>query len=203
MLKIYPNNPNPKAIEQVRQCLIDGGVVVLPTDSVYAFACCVDNAKGIERIKRIKKLEGKNHQFSLIFESISQLSEYSKFISNSTFKLLKKNLPGAFTFILEANPRLFKQLKTKQKTFGARIPDNSIALEIVRSLGQALVVSSVRSYDEVLEYTTDPELIEECYGHQVDLIVDGGYGNNEVSTIVDCSTSEIEILREGIGILES
>jgi len=202
IIKAYSDNPNPKVIAQITDVIAGGGVVIYPTDTVYSFGCSICHPKAIERIAQIKSVDAKKYQFSFVFESISHITQYTKAVDNKTFKLLKKNLPGAFTFVLESNNELPKFLRKNSKTIGARIPDNNIPLEIVKLLGEPIISTSVYDKNEMIEYTTDPELIHEKYGHLVDLVVDGGYGNIDASTIVDCTKDPIEILRQGIGELE-
>jgi len=202
IVKAYSENPNPKTTAQIADVIADGGIVVYPTDTVYSFGCSIYHPKAIERIAQIKGVDAKKYQFTLIFDSISHITQYTKAVDNRIFKLLKRNLPGAFTFVLDSNNELPKFLRISSKTIGVRIPDNNISLEIVKLLGEPIISTSVYDEDEMIEYTTDPELIHEKYGNLVDLVVDGGYGNIDPSTIVDCTNEEIEILRQGIGDLE-
>jgi tRNA threonylcarbamoyl adenosine modification protein (Sua5/YciO/YrdC/YwlC family) len=164
--------------------------------------CDIKATRSIEKIARLKGLNPKNPDLSLIFHDMSQLSEYTVIRDNTIFKLLKRNLPGPFTFIVQANNQIPKMFKNKKKTVGIRIPNNSIILELVRELGRPLITTSIHDQDEVIEYITDPELIHEKFRDFADLVVDGGFGNNEASTIVDCTGEEIEIVRQGLGILE-
>jgi tRNA threonylcarbamoyl adenosine modification protein (Sua5/YciO/YrdC/YwlC family) len=200
--KIYPQNPNPKEIERVVEILQDGGVIIYPTDTVYGIGCDITKSKAIDRIVQIKRINPEKTRLSFIVYDLSHLSDFTKPIENHIYKLMKRNLPGPFTFILEANNNVPKILKSKKKTVGIRIPDNSIIREIVRVLGNPILTTSVHSGDEILDYTTDPELIHEEMGHLVDLVIDGGFGNNIPSTVVDCTGSEITIVREGLGVLE-
>jgi tRNA threonylcarbamoyl adenosine modification protein (Sua5/YciO/YrdC/YwlC family) len=202
IVKVYPENPNPKAIAQIVDVIADGGVVAYPTDTVYSFGCSIFNSKAIDRIAKIKKVNAKKYKFTLVFDTISHITQYTKAVDNQTFKLMKKNLPGAFTFVLDSNNELPKFLRNNSKTIGVRIPDNSIATGIVDMLGEPIISTSVYDEDEVVEYTTDPELINEKYDGLIDLVVDGGYGNLFASTIVDCTQPDVEILREGLGELE-
>jgi tRNA threonylcarbamoyl adenosine modification protein (Sua5/YciO/YrdC/YwlC family) len=179
-----------------------GGIIIYPTDTVYAMGCDIQATKSIEKIARLKGMNPKNPDLSLIFHDMSQLSEYTVIRDNAIFKLLKKNLPGAFTFIVQANNQIPKMFKNKKKTVGIRIPDNNIALELVRELGRPIITTSIHDPDEVIEYTTDPELIYEKYQDITDIVIDGGFGRNEASTIVDCTGEEIEIVRQGLGVLE-
>jgi len=202
LIRIYNENPNNKHIRQIADLLENGGIIIYPTDTVYAMGCDINATKSIEKIARFKGLNPRNPELSLIFHDMSQLSEYTIIRDNILFKLLKRNLPGPFTFIVQANNQIPKLFKNKKKTVGIRIPDNPIILEIVKELGRPVVTTSIHDPDEVIEYTTDPELIYEKYRDFVDLVVDGGYGKNEASTIVDCTADEFEIVRQGLGILE-
>lgn len=202
LIKIYPENPNSKQIRQVIDVLEAGGIIIYPTDTVYAMGCDINATKAIEKIARLKGMNPKNPDMSLIFNNMSQLSEYTIIRDNNIFKLLKRNLPGPFTFIVQANNQIPKLFKNKKKTVGIRIPENSILSEITRELGRPIITTSIHDADAVIEYTTDPELIYEKYSEFADLVIDGGYGNNEASTIVDCTGDEPEILRQGPGELE-
>jgi tRNA threonylcarbamoyl adenosine modification protein (Sua5/YciO/YrdC/YwlC family) len=202
LIRIYPENPSPRHIRQVVDQLEAGGIIIYPTDTVYAMGCDIKANKSIERIARLKGLNPDNPDLSLIFLNMSQLSEYTVIRDNSVFKLLKRNLPGPFTFIVKANNQIPKMFKNKKKTVGIRIPDNSIVLEIIRELGRPIITTSIHDQDEIIEYTTDPELIHEKYRDFADIVIDGGYGKNEASTIVDCTTDEPVIVRQGLGILE-
>jgi len=202
LIRIYPENPNTKHIRQIVDLLEVGGIIIYPTDTVYALGCDIRAHKSIEKIARFKGLNPENPDLSLIFHDMSQLSEYTIIRDNSTFKLLKHNLPGPFTFIVRANNQIPKLFKNKKKTVGIRIPDNSIILEIVRELARPVITTSIHDPDEILEYTTDPELIHEKFRDFADIVIDGGYGKNEASTIVDCTGDEPEIIRQGLGNLE-
>jgi tRNA threonylcarbamoyl adenosine modification protein (Sua5/YciO/YrdC/YwlC family) len=202
LIRIYPENPNQKHIRQVVDLLEVGGIIIYPTDTVYAIGCDIKANKSIEKIARLKGLNPDNPDLSLIFHDMSQLSEYTIIRDNSIFKLLKRNLPGPFTFIVKANNQIPKMFKNKKKTVGIRIPDNSIVLEIVRELGRPIITTSVHDQDEIIEYTTDPELIHEKYRDFADIVIDGGFGRNEASTIVDCTGEEGEVVRQGLGIVE-
>ncbi|MCE5346111.1 MAG: threonylcarbamoyl-AMP synthase [Bacteroidales bacterium] len=202
LIRIYNENPNPKHIRQVTDMLEAGGIIIYPTDTVYAMGCDILATKSIEKIARFKGMNPKNPELSLIFRDMSQLSEYTIIRDNSIFKLLKRNLPGPFTFIVHANNQIPKMFKNKKKTVGIRIPENNIVLELVRELGRPILTASVRDQDEVIEYTTDPELIHEKYRDFVDAVVDGGFGKNEASTVVDCTGEEVEIIRQGLGVLD-
>lgn len=200
-LKIYVENPNPKAIEKVVTVLKQGGLIIYPTDTIYGLGCDITNIKALERVARIKQVKLEKANFSFICHDLSNLSDYVKQISTSTFKILKRALPGAYTFILPGSKTLPNPFK-KKKTVGIRVPDNLIALEIVKQLGNPIISTSIRDEDEVLEYTTDPELILEKWNDLVDLVIDGGYGDNMPSTIIDLSQPDPLIVREGKGSLE-
>ncbi|MBR5168699.1 MAG: threonylcarbamoyl-AMP synthase [Salinivirgaceae bacterium] len=200
LIKIYPENPNPREIEKIAQIIDDGGLVIYPTDTIYGIGCDITKPKAVARLAQIQGLDMDKAFFSFIFNDLSQLSEYTKPMSNPAFKLLKRNVPGPFTFIFEANNNIPKLFKTRRKTIGIRLPDNNIVRAIVSELGRPLLSSSVHDdQDEVTEYITDPELIHERYGNVVDAVIDGGYGDNQPSTVVDCTTDEFEIIRQGKG----
>ncbi|TRX16193.1 L-threonylcarbamoyladenylate synthase [Flavobacterium franklandianum] len=200
-IKIYEDKPNEAAIARVVKVLQDGGLVIYPTDTVYGLGCDITNTKALERIAKIKGVKLEKANFSFICHDLSNLSDYVKQIDTATFKLLKKSLPGPYTFILPGNSNLPKEFK-KKTTVGIRIPDNSIALEIVRQLGNPIVSTSIYDEDEVIEYTTDPELIFEKWQNLVDMVIDGGYGDNIGSTIIDLSGDEPIVVREGKGSLD-
>lgn len=202
LIRLFNENPNARHIRQIVDLLEDGGIIIYPTDTVYAMGCDILATKAIEKIARFKGLNPKNPELSLIFHDMSQLSEYTIIRDNTIFKLLKRNLPGPFTFIVQANSQIPKLFKNKKKTVGIRIPDNNIVLELVRELGRPIITTSIHDPDEVIEYTTDPELIYEKYKEFADIVIDGGFGKNEASTIVDCTGEEIEVIRQGLGILE-
>jgi len=202
LLKIYPENPNRNHIRKVVDVLEEGGIIIYPTDTVYAMGCDIRATKSVERIARLKGLNPTNPDLSIIFLNMSHLAEYTIIRDNNVFKLLKRNLPGPFTFIVRANNQIPKIFKDKKKTVGIRIPDNNIVMELVRELGRPIITTSIHDQDDVIEYTTDPELIYEKYREFADIVIDGGYGKNEASTVVDCTTGEIEIVRQGLGILE-
>ncbi|MFI1743831.1 L-threonylcarbamoyladenylate synthase [Thalassobellus sediminis] len=200
-LRIYEENPNPKAIEKVVAVLKRGGLIIYPTDTVYGLGCDITNLKALERVARIKQVKLEKSNFSFICHDLSHLSDYVKQIDTSTFKILKRALPGPYTFILPGSKSLPNPFK-KKKTVGIRVPSNNIALAIVEKLGNPIISTSIRDDDEVLEYTTDPELILEKWDNLVDLVIDGGYGDNEASTVIDLSEDEPIIVREGKGSLE-
>lgn len=202
LLKIYPENPNPRAIEQVVDCLKRGGVIIYPTDTVYGLGCDITNQKAIERVCQIRGLKPEKANLSFICYDLSHLSNYTKPVDTTVFRILKSHLPGPFTFIFNASGQVPKLLNSKKKTVGIRVPDNNIAREIVNQLGNPIVSTSIHDDDEILEYSTDPELIYEKYQQLVDIVIDGGYGGNEPSTVVDCTSGEMEIVRQGKGILD-
>lgn len=203
LVKIYPENPNPREIKKIVQILDNGGLVIYPTDTIYGIGCDITKPKAVARLAQIQGLDMDKAYFSFIFSDVSQISEYTKPLSNPGFKLLKHNVPGPFTFIFEANANIPKQFKTRRKTIGIRIPDNQIIRDIVTEFGRPILSSSVHdTEDEITEYITDPELIHERYGHLVDAVIDGGYGDNQPSTVIDCTTDEFEIIREGKGIIK-
>ena len=202
LLKIYPENPNPKAIEQVVEVLRNGGLIIYPTDTIYGLGCDITNPKAIEKICQIRGVKLEKANFSFVCYDLQNISEYIKPINTATFRMLKKTLPGPFTFIFNASHKVPKMLSSKKKTVGIRIPDNDIARDIVKLLGNPIISTSIRDDDDILEYSTDPELIYEKYQDQVDIVIDGGYGENIASTVVDCTTDELTILREGKGKLD-
>lgn len=199
LLKIYPENPNPKAINTVVECLNDGGVVIYPTDTIYGIGCDIFKQKSIEQILSIVGKKDKKNALTFICHDLSNLSDYTKPIDNRVFKVMKKALPGPYTFILEANNSVPKLLQSNKKTIGIRVPDNNIVREIVANFGHPILSTSVKDDDEIIEYTTDPELIHERYGDLVDIVIDGGYGDNIPSTVLDCTGGDIEVVREGKG----
>lgn len=202
LIRIYPENPNPKAIEQVVDVLRNGGIIIYPTDTIYGLGCDITNQKAIEKICQIRGIKPDKANFSFVCHDLQNISEYVKPIDTSVFRLIKKALPGPFTFIFEASNKVPKLLSSKKKTVGIRVPDNSIAREIVKQLGNPILSTSIRDEDEILEYSTDPELIHEKFEDLVDLVIDGGYGGNVASTVVDCTTGDFTVLREGKGKLE-
>ncbi|HXI00612.1 MAG TPA: L-threonylcarbamoyladenylate synthase [Sphingobacteriaceae bacterium] len=202
LIRIYQDNPNEKAIGQVVDVLKKGGIIIYPTDTVYGLGCDITNPKAIEKICRIKGIKLEKANFSFICYDLSHISDFIKPIDNSTFRMLKKALPGPFTFIFNANNNVPKLLSSNKKTIGIRVPDNNISREIVRALGNPVVSTSIHDDDDIIEYSTDPALIYEKYQGLVDLVIDGGYGDNEPSTVVDCTRGEFEIIRSGKGNLE-
>ncbi len=199
LLEVHPDNPNPRQIDMAIEALRNNGLVIYPTDTVYGLAWDINSPKAFDKIVKIKGKNALKENFSLVCSDISQVSQFTQHINNATFKILKHNLPGPFTFILNANNNVPRFYKTKKKTVGIRIPNNNIAIELVNKLGHPFMTTSLHHEDEILDYMTDPELIHENYEHLVDYVIDGGYGNNEASTVVDCTRDEFEIIRQGIG----
>lgn len=197
LIKLYEENPNQKEIDRVVSVLQDGGLIIYPTDTVYAIGCDALNVRAVEEICKMKDINPAKSNLSIICYDLSNISEYAK-VDNAIFKLMKKNLPGPFTFILNTTSSLPKIYKNK-KTVGIRIPDNNIIRELVRNLGNPILTTSVKDEDEVIEYTTDPELIYEKYQDKIDIVIDGGFGGIEGSTVVDCTSDEPEIIRQGKG----
>lgn len=201
LIRIYEENPNPKEIKRVVDALRDGAVIIYPTDTIYGLGCDITNNAALERVAQLRGVKLEKANFSFICENLSNLSDYVRQIDNQTFKILKRNLPGPYTFILPGNNNLPSVFK-KKKTVGIRVPDNNICRALVAGLGNPIISTSIKDDDEVLEYTTDPELIHEKWDKLVDIVIDGGYGDNIPSTVIDLTTSEPEVLREGKGSLE-
>lgn len=196
-IRIHPDNPAERQIRQVVDILQEGGVIIYPTDTVYAIGCDITKPKAIERVAQLKGIKPEKANFSFICYDLSHLSDYTRPIDNQIFKMMKRNLPGPFTFILEANNNVPKILKANRKTIGIRIPDNNIIREIVNVLGNPILTTSLKTNDEIIEYNTDPELIYEEYDNLVDAVIDGGYGGLIASTVISCTGSEPEIIRMG------
>ena len=196
-LKLYPENPEHRKIEQVVKVLKAGGLIIYPTDTVYGIGCDFFNTKAVQRICQLKNV--KPGKLSFICYDLSEISSYVKGLNTPVFKVMKKALPGPFTFLLNANSKVPKVLQAKKKTVGIRVPDNQIPREIVKELGNPIITTSIHDEDEIIEYSTDPELIFEKYKSHVDLVIDGGYGGNVASTVVDCSQDDFEVVREGLG----
>ena len=200
-IKIYEENPNLEKIKKVVSVLKKGGLIIYPSDSVYALGCDITNYKALEKVARIKGVKLDKANFSFVCESISNISSYVTHISTPTFKILKRALPGPYTFILPGNSNLPKAFK-KKKEVGIRVPNNEIVLAIVRELGNPIISTSIYDEDEIVEYTTDPELIYEKWEHLVDLVIDGGYGGNIPSTVINLCGDKPELIREGKGSLD-
>ncbi|MBN1820835.1 MAG: threonylcarbamoyl-AMP synthase [Prolixibacteraceae bacterium] len=203
LVKLYEENPNPKVIRKIVDILLDGGIIIYPTDTVYGIGCDITNQKAVEKVARFKGVNIENAPFSFICSDLSHLSDYTRPIPNPVFKLMKKYLPGPFTFILEANNKVPKYFKGKKKTVGIRVPGNNIIRAITGELGNPILSTSIHDEDEILEYTTDPELIFEKYKDIADLIIDGGFGGLIPSTVIDCTGDEPEIVRQGKGVFEN
>jgi tRNA threonylcarbamoyl adenosine modification protein (Sua5/YciO/YrdC/YwlC family) len=202
LLKIHPENISDRQIQRVVDTLQQGGIIIYPTDTVYGLGCDIKNQKAVEKIARLKGKDVRKSHFSFICHDLSHLSDYTLPIENSVFKLMKKNLPGPFTFILPAGSNVPKMFKNKKKTIGIRVPDNSIILEIVRRLGNPILSTSVHDDDNIIEYTADPEIIHDKYKKLVDIVVHGGAGGNIPSTVIDCTNAEPVVTREGKGELQ-
>ncbi|PVX51970.1 tRNA threonylcarbamoyl adenosine modification protein (Sua5/YciO/YrdC/YwlC family) [Balneicella halophila] len=200
-IRLYEKNPDQQVIDQVVKVLKGGGVIVYPTDTIYALGCDMMQPKAIKKMAQLKGIKADKAFFSIIGSSISQLSDYVR-LDDEVFKLLKRNLPGAFTFILPTNRAMQKKLGGKRTEIGIRIPNNEIILTIAETLGNPLVTTSIKDEDMVVEYTTDPELIYEKYGNQVEMVINGGYGKNVASTIVNCTEQPFNIERQGMGELK-
>lgn len=199
LIKIYPENPNSKYIQIIAGCLRHGGVIIYPTDTVYAIGCDIMQARAVDRVAQIKGIKKEKANFSMICYDLQHISDYTKPFSTTVYKAMKKALPGPYTFILNANNQVPRIFQSRKKTIGIRVPDNSIIREIVKELGNPIISTSVYDDDQILEYTTDPELIHERYENQVDIVVDGGFGDNLPSTVIDCTTEEMVLLRQGKG----
>ncbi|MBN2638643.1 MAG: threonylcarbamoyl-AMP synthase [Bacteroidales bacterium] len=202
LLKVFPDNPAPKHLQIIIEGLKSGNVFVFPTDTVYGLGCDLYNTKAFDRLEQIKGGKKTKKTFSIMVNDISMLTNFTKPIDNSVFRMLRRNTPGPFTFILEASSSVPKLFQSKKKTIGVRIPDNPFLLKVIEELGHPLVTTSIHNEDKIIEYITDPELLYEKYKNIVDFVIDGGSGNNQASTVIDCTGSEPEIIREGIGILK-
>lgn len=199
LIEIFPNNPDSRKIEQVVSAIKKGAVVILPTDTVYSFCCDLRSKKGLEKLARLKGIKLAKANFSLVCYDLSNISDYTKPLDRKIYKALNKALPGPYTFILNASNEVPKLFGNNKKEVGIRVPDNSIIRQICNELGNPLAVASVHDEDEIVDYTTDPTAIYEKFEKEVDIVVDGGMGNNVPSTILDCTSGEIEVIREGIG----
>lgn len=198
LLSIHPSNPEPRKINQVVECLANGGVIIFPTDTVYAIGADLSKHKALEKVAKIKGIKLEEANFSIVCHNLSHLSDYAKQIETPVYKVLRRAFPGPFTFILKASNLVPKLFNNKKKTIGIRVPDHNIPLALVEALGNPIISTSVHDTDEIIEYTTDPELIHEHYGTVVDIVIDGGIGGNEASTVVSC-VDGIEVIREGKG----
>lgn len=204
LIHLHPDNPQPRNINQIVDCLRGGGVIIYPTDSVYAYACDINYKHAVEKICKLRNIDPKKANFSIICNDFSQLTDYAKQVSTPVFRLLKQCLPGPYTFILTASHQIPKIFRDKKKTIGFRIPNHAIPIAIVEALGNPIMTASLKNDDdEVDEYITDPELIEEKFGSDVDMVISGGYGNNEPTTVIDCSEENPVLIRQGIGDVSS
>ncbi len=199
LLRIHPETPSERQINTVVECLRDGGVIICPTDTIYGLACDIYQPRAVEKIARIKGIKKQKANFSFICHNLSHLSDFTRPIDNSIYKMMKSYLPGPYTFILSANNNVPKIFQSKKKTVGIRVPDNNIPVEIVRLLGNPIMSTSVHDEDDLLEYTTDPELIYEKFRDRVDIVIDAGFGDNMPSTIIDCTVDSPIVIREGKG----
>jgi tRNA threonylcarbamoyl adenosine modification protein (Sua5/YciO/YrdC/YwlC family) len=202
LIKIYPDNPAPRHVEMVVNTIKEGGLVIYPTDSVYAIGCDMYNQDAIDRLCQVIGKKPENANLALICYDLKNISEYCTPFSNSVYKLMRSSLPGAYTFILKSNNKVPKLFKNKKKEIGIRVPDNNIPREIVNALGNPIVTASIKMQEGYSEYPTDAETIYEQFKKQVDLVVDGGPGNNEHSTVLDCTGDEVILIREGKGEVE-
>jgi tRNA threonylcarbamoyl adenosine modification protein (Sua5/YciO/YrdC/YwlC family) len=199
LIRIHPVTPDPRQLKKVVDVLRDGGVIIYPTDGVYAFGCDITKNRAVERVAQLKGIKVEKADFSFVFDDLAQLTDYSRPVDTPVFKLMKSCLPGPYTFILNANNSVPKLFKNNKRTIGIRIPDNEICRMLVRELGNPIISSSVHDEDDFVEYTTDPELIHERYRDLVDLVIDGGYGALVPSTIIDCTGEVPELIRQGAG----
>jgi tRNA threonylcarbamoyl adenosine modification protein (Sua5/YciO/YrdC/YwlC family) len=202
LVRIYEENPNPKAIREIVDCLKQGGVIIYPTDTVYGIGCDINNRKAVERICKIRNIKPEKAQFSFICSDLSHISEFCTQIDNVSFKLMKRLLPGPYTFILNATNKVPKLFQSKKRTVGIRIPKNNIPLTIVEELGNPIMTASVTDSGDMVENTTDPSLIYDRFEDLVDIVIDGGYGGFEGSTVLNCADDEVEVIREGKGSIE-
>jgi tRNA threonylcarbamoyl adenosine modification protein (Sua5/YciO/YrdC/YwlC family) len=203
LIRLNNTNPDSKTVSQIVNCLKNGGIIIYPTDTVYALGCDITQTKAIERICKLKNIKPEKSKFAFVCSDLSHLSEFTKPIPNHVFRVMKKALPGPYTFILEANSHVPKMIKQDRKTVGIRVPDNIICREIINALGNPIVSTSlIDSSDDILEYFSDPEVIFQQYENVVDMVIDGGHGNIHASTVIDCSKREIEVIREGLGSLD-
>lgn len=201
-IRLYEENPDPRRVRQIVDILRNGGIIIYPTDTVYGLGCDITNQKAVEKICKIKGINPKKHNFSFVCADLSNISQYTRVITKPVFKMMKKGLPGPFTFILEASSQVPKILHSNKKTVGIRVPNHGVPRAIVEELGQPILSTSIHDEDEIIEYSTDPELIFEKYQNLVDVVIDGGYGSNVPSTILDCTGDEVVLVREGLGNLE-
>jgi tRNA threonylcarbamoyl adenosine modification protein (Sua5/YciO/YrdC/YwlC family) len=199
LLKIHPETPGQRQIQKAVEILRNGGVIIFPTDTVYGLGCDIFNHKAVERVARLKGIHLEKANFSFICHNLSHLTDYARHVNNPTFKLMKQYLPGPYTFILEANNNVPRIFRNRKKTIGIRVPDNRIILELVKELGNAILTTSIHDEDEIIEYTTDPDILYDHYRFLVDAVIHGGYGNNVPSTVIDCTGPLPVVIRQGIG----
>jgi len=203
LLRLNYDNPHPKDIQLIVDCLKNDGLIIYPTDTVYSIGCDITRQKAIEKLCKLKNIKPEKANFSFVCSDLSHLSNFTKPISNSVFRVMKKALPGPYTFILEANGNVPKLLKQNKKTVGIRVPDNIICNTIIKALGNPIITTSLHNMeDDILDYYTDPEVIHNQYQKLVDIVIDGGFGNLYASTVLDCSDDEIIVIREGLGSLD-
>jgi len=202
LLQIHPDNPEPRKIRMVVECLNDGGVIIYPTDTVYGLGCDIYKTASVERICQIKGIQPEKSNFSIVCYNFSHLSDFTKHIDTPIFRVMRRAMPGPFTFILPANGKVPKLFKGRKRTVGVRIPDNNICRQIVKELDHPIMSTSIHDEDKIKDYTTDPEIIYDKYKNLVDIVIDGGFGHNKPSTIVDCSDGSLTITRQGLGKLE-
>jgi len=202
LLQIHPDNPEPRKIRMVVECLNDGGVIIYPTDTVYGLGCDIYKTASVERICQIKGIQLEKSNFSIVCYDFSHLSDFTKHIDTPIFRVMRRAMPGPFTFILPANGKVPKLFKGRKRTVGVRIPDNNICRQIVKELDHPIMSTSIHDEDKIRDYTTDPEIIYDKYENLVDIVIDGGFGHNKPSTIVDCSDGSFTITRQGLGKLE-
>lgn len=203
LIRIHPENPQERELNKVVDILKSGGVIIYPTDTVYGIGCDITNRKAVERVAKIKGLKPEKANLSIICFDLSHISDYVRSLDNRTFRIMKRGLPGPFTFILDANSNVPKIFMANKKTIGIRVPDHNIPRELVRRLGNPIVTSSIRDEDDIIEYSTDPELIHEKFEHLVDAVIDGGYGLQTPSTVINCANDAFEVVRPGLGDADS
>jgi len=202
LLKIHPETPGQRQVQTAVEIVRNGGVIIFPTDTVYGLGCDIFNHKAVDKVARIKGIDVEKANFSFICHNLSHLTDYAKHVNDVTFKLMKQCLPGPFTFILEAGNNVPRIFRNRKKTIGIRIPDNAIIIELVKELGNAILTTSIHDEDELIDYTTDPDLIYEHYRNRVDAVIHGGYGNNIPSTVIDCTGELPVVVRQGMGRIE-
>jgi tRNA threonylcarbamoyl adenosine modification protein (Sua5/YciO/YrdC/YwlC family) len=202
LITLHPQYPNPRQLKQIVDLLNNNGVVIIPTDTIYAMACKLDSKKGIERMAKLSGKRKEKVNFSLLCSDLSHISDYTTVINKSVFRLMKNNLPGPFTFILNANKNVTRYFEGNKKTIGIRVPENAIAQQIIKAIQSPLVVTTIHHDDEIVTFMTEPEEIHAKFEHLVDAVIDGGAGGNNPSTVIDCTNEEPVIVREGKGIIQ-